>query len=102
MASCTTSPAPSHASHAPRRSRAGSRRTRPHAAAAAWGVVLTGMGADGAEGLLAMRRAGCHTLAQDSGAILDGMPARARALGAAELVQSDAGIGAYLGRLAGR
>lgn len=70
--------------------------------AAAWGVVLTGMGADGAEGLLAMRRAGCHTLAQDSGAILDGMPARARALGAAELVQSDAGIGAYLGRLAGR
>jgi two-component system chemotaxis response regulator CheB len=63
----------------------------------AWGIVLTGMGDDGAAGLLAMRRAGCHTIAQDAAsAILDGMPKRARELGAAEAVLSDLEIGPYL------
>lgn len=63
----------------------------------AWGVVLTGMGDDGAAGLLAMRRAGCHTLAQDAAsAILDGMPKRARELGAADRVLSDVELGPYL------
>ncbi len=48
------------------------------------GVLLTGMGTDGAEGLLAMRKAGALTVAQaGSTCVVDGMPATARALGAA-------------------
>ena len=35
------------------------------AGAEAVGVILTGMGADGAAGLLDMHRAGAHTIAQD-------------------------------------
>ncbi|HEY3130543.1 MAG TPA: chemotaxis response regulator protein-glutamate methylesterase [Acidobacteriota bacterium] len=48
------------------------------------GVLLTGMGRDGAEGLLCMRRAGCHTLAQDrETCVVYGMPKAAAELGAA-------------------
>jgi chemotaxis response regulator CheB len=48
------------------------------------GILLTGMGKDGAEGLLALRRAGCHTLAQDEhSSAVYGMPKAARKLGAA-------------------
>ncbi len=48
------------------------------------GVLLTGMGADGAEGLLAMREGGAHTLAEDeSSCVVFGMPREAIALGAA-------------------
>ncbi len=55
--------------------------------ATAIGIVLTGMGSDGAEGLQAMRRAGAHTLAQDKETcIVFGMPAVAIELGAAEQV----------------
>jgi len=51
------------------------------------GVILTGMGADGAAGLLAMRQAGAHTLAQDeSSCVVFGMPKEAIHLGAAEHV----------------
>mgnify|MGYP000182463128 CR=1 FL=1 len=65
----------------------------------AWGIVLTGMGEDGAKGLLAMKRAGAHTIAQDgASAILDGMPRRARELGAAGVVLADSEMGAHLVR----
>jgi len=48
------------------------------------GVLLTGMGADGAKGLLAMRQAGAHTIAQDEHTcVVFGMPKEAIALGAA-------------------
>jgi two-component system chemotaxis response regulator CheB len=51
------------------------------------GVLLTGMGADGARGLLSMRHAGARTIAQDeSTCVVYGMPREAAALGAAELV----------------
>jgi two-component system chemotaxis response regulator CheB len=50
----------------------------------ALGVLLTGIGDDGARGLLAMRRAGAHTLAQDeASSAVYGMPRRAAELGAA-------------------
>lgn len=49
------------------------------------GCLLTGMGRDGAEGLLAMRRAGSITLAQDEAtSVVYGMPREAALLGAAE------------------
>ncbi|MBI3697476.1 MAG: chemotaxis-specific protein-glutamate methyltransferase CheB [Acidobacteria bacterium] len=48
------------------------------------GVVLTGMGEDGAQGLLELRRAGGYTIAEDeSTAVVYGMPAAAVRLGAA-------------------
>ena len=52
---------------------------------AAIGVVLTGMGADGAAGLLAMRRAGARTFGQSKETcVVYGMPRAAFALGAVE------------------
>ena len=49
----------------------------------ALGVLLTGMGKDGAEGLKKMREAGAYTLAEDaSTAIVYGMPGEAAAIGA--------------------
>jgi two-component system, chemotaxis family, protein-glutamate methylesterase/glutaminase len=51
------------------------------------GVLLTGMGADGAAGLLAMRQCGARTIAQDeSTCVVFGMPKEAIKLGAAEQV----------------
>jgi two-component system chemotaxis response regulator CheB len=52
---------------------------------AAVGVLLTGMGRDGAEGLLEMRRAGARTLAQDEEtSTVYGMPRAALEIGAVE------------------
>ncbi|MDX5364114.1 MAG: CheB methylesterase domain-containing protein [Pseudazoarcus pumilus] len=54
---------------------------------AAVGVLLTGMGKDGADGLLQMHRAGAWTIAQDEGSsVVYGMPREAVALGAANEV----------------
>ncbi|MGV9010943.1 protein-glutamate methylesterase/protein-glutamine glutaminase [Brevundimonas sp.] len=49
------------------------------------GVILTGMGRDGAQGLLEMRQAGAHTLGQDEAScVVYGMPKAAFLLGAVE------------------
>jgi two-component system chemotaxis response regulator CheB len=51
------------------------------------GVLLTGMGADGAQGMLKMRKAGARTIAQDEAScVVFGMPREAIAMGAAEQV----------------
>jgi len=57
--------------------------------AAAVGVILTGMGADGADGLLAMHQAGATTIAQDErSCVVFGMPKEAIQRGAADRVVS--------------
>jgi two-component system, chemotaxis family, protein-glutamate methylesterase/glutaminase len=55
------------------------------------GVILTGMGADGAKEMAAMRRAGAHTIAQDEeSCVVYGMPKEAVAMGgAAEILPLD-------------
>ncbi len=58
-----------------------------YAGANAVGVILTGMGADGAQGLLKMKQAGAKTLAQDEAScVVFGMPKEAIKLGAADQV----------------
>jgi two-component system chemotaxis response regulator CheB len=52
------------------------------------GIILTGMGDDGAKGLVTLRQTGAHTIAQDEAtAVIHSMPATAIQLGAAETVQ---------------
>jgi two-component system chemotaxis response regulator CheB len=76
-----------------------------HARGAGVGVTLTGMGDDGAHGLLAMRRAGAQTFAQDeASSVVFGMPRAAQRLGAARrLLPPDrlaAAVAAVVGELA--
>ena len=57
------------------------------AGADAVGVILTGMGKDGAQGMLAMRKKGSFTIAQDeASSIVFGMPKEAIDIGAAATV----------------
>jgi two-component system chemotaxis response regulator CheB len=66
----------------------------------ATGCLLSGMGRDGAAGLLAMRRAGAFTVAQEeSTCVVYGMPREAIRLGAANQVLSPDGISRLLARL---
>lgn len=65
------------------------------------GVILTGMGSDGARGMLAMRQAGAQTIAQDEKtSLVYGMPMEAAALGAASFVLPLSEIGTAALRLA--
>jgi two-component system chemotaxis response regulator CheB len=58
-----------------------------YAGANAVGAILTGMGNDGAEGLLRMRNKGAHTIAEaESTCIVFGMPKEAIAKGGAERI----------------
>ena len=61
------------------------RSVAANAGASATGVILTGMGGDGAEGLLAMRQAGARTLGQDEAScVVYGMPKVAKLMGAVQ------------------
>lgn len=72
-----------------------------HAGSYAIGAVLSGMGDDGAEGLLCIRRAGGRTFAQDGeSSTVDGMPRASRELGGAEHVLPVDRLGAALAQAA--
>jgi two-component system chemotaxis response regulator CheB len=63
------------------------------------GVLLTGMGTDGAKGLLTLKRAGAATIAQDEqSCVVYGMPREARRLDAVGTVASLADIPGILAR----
>jgi two-component system, chemotaxis family, protein-glutamate methylesterase/glutaminase len=63
--------------------------------------LLTGMGKDGARGLLAVRRSGGQTIAQDeASSIVFGMPREAIALGAAQVVTPLAEVASTLDKMA--
>jgi two-component system chemotaxis response regulator CheB len=67
------------------------------------GVLLTGMGEDGAQGLLDMRKAGAATVAEhESSAVVYGMPAAAVRLNAASRVLPVDQVAPHLVRLAQR
>jgi two-component system chemotaxis response regulator CheB len=63
------------------------------------GVLLTGMGTDGAKGMLALKRAGAATIAQDEpSCVVYGMPREAKRLDAVGTVASLADIPGILAR----
>lgn len=63
------------------------RSVAKHAGKNAIGVLLTGMGSDGAKGLLAMNRNGAYTMAQDeSSCVVFGMPKEAIKIGAVDVI----------------
>lgn len=65
------------------------------------GALLTGMGRDGATGLLDIRRAGGFTIAQDeASSVVYGMPREAAIIGAAQKILPLAEIGPALAALA--
>jgi two-component system chemotaxis response regulator CheB len=58
-----------------------------YAGANAIGVIMTGMGADGAKGMLTMKGAGARTIAQDEAScVVFGMPKEAIKLGAVDRI----------------
>lgn len=73
-----------------------------YAGANAIGVIMTGMGDDGAKGLLEMKEAGASTLAQDEAScVVFGMPKEAINLGAVGKVVSLGGLAQNILWLAG-
>jgi two-component system chemotaxis response regulator CheB len=74
-----------------------------HAGANALGIIMTGMGDDGAKGLLEMRQAGAATIAQDEAScVVFGMPKEAIALGAAGRVMPLESLAAEIVRPLGK
>lgn len=64
----------------------------------AMGIIMTGMGDDGARGLLEMRQVGCRTIAQDEqSCVVFGMPKEAINMGAAKEVMPLSQIPQVLG-----
>jgi two-component system chemotaxis response regulator CheB len=77
------------------------RSVASHAGQNAMGVILTGMGKDGAAGLKELREAGGRTLAQDeASSVVWGMPGAAVAVGAAEEIVPLEAVSARLRALA--
>jgi len=73
------------------------RSTARYAGANAIGVIMTGMGDDGARGLLEMKDAGAKTVAQDEkSCVVFGMPKEAIKLGAADKILPLDGIASYV------
>lgn len=73
------------------------RSTAQYAGRNSIGIIMTGMGADGASGLLEMKRAGAHTVAQDEkSCIVFGMPKEAIKLNAVDKILSLDMIGSYI------
>jgi two-component system chemotaxis response regulator CheB len=75
-----------------------------NAGANAIGVILTGMGGDGAKGMLAMKQAGAYTIAQDEAScVVFGMPKEAIKLGGVDkivpLAEIPSAIVAYVCKL---
>lgn len=61
------------------------------------GIIMTGMGRDGASGLLAMRKAGAYTIGQDKdSSVVYGMPGVAQDIGAVMIQASCENIAAVL------
>ncbi len=73
-----------------------------HAPERSTGIVLTGIGTDGARGLRALRDRGGRTAAQDgASSVIDGMPRAARELDAAEVVLPENDIANFIADAAG-
>ena len=67
------------------------------------GILLTGMGDDGASGLLSLKKAGGHTIIQnEASAMIWGMPKCAKELGAAKQELSPMEIVRVMMKAAGR
>lgn len=67
------------------------------------GIILTGMGNDGAQGLLEMKKSGSQTIAQDEAScVVFGMPKEAVQCGAVDLVLSLSEIAGKLQWMSGR
>ena len=61
------------------------------------GIILTGMGSDGAKGLLEMKKAGAQTIGQDKQTcVVYGMPAVAASIGAVDVELPIEGIAAHV------
>jgi len=70
------------------------------AGANATGIIMTGMGDDGARGLLEMKESGAHTIAQDEkSCVVFGMPKEAIKLGGADVVMPLTNIAPYVSQV---
>jgi chemotaxis response regulator CheB len=63
-------------------------------------ILLTGMGRDGAQGLLQLKEKGAYTIAQDEkSSVIYGMPRAAKELGAAKAIMNPDAIRQYISAL---